>query len=341
MSIRFKEYAMHTAPPLARAGLMAVVIVIVQGLLVAWFGWPATHLEPRDVPVVVAGPAPAAQALAAQLNSVQAGAFAVTMVADEAAADAAVRNREAYAAFVISAGGAGLHLASAASPAVAALLSQAAAQAGGGLVQIQVTDIVPAPADDPRGGGFASGFLPLVLTSLVIGALLGLVIRTRAARLFGVLTYTVLAGLGGAAVLHWLGVLTGDYLADAGAVGLLALAVSASVAGLAALMGPGGAGLGALLIFVVGNPISGVAAAPELLPRPWGEIGQWLPPGAGATLLRSVSFFDGAGATFTGLVLAGWAAVGLLLLAVSRPRPALGGASAPATEAPAPAAAAA
>jgi hypothetical protein len=299
---------------------MAVAIVIVQGLLVAWFGWPATHLEPRDVPIVVAAPAPVAAQLTNQLNSVRAGAFAITTVTDEAAADAALRNREAYAAFVIGPTGAGLHLASAASPAVAALLSQAATQAAGAM-PLQVKDIVPAPAEDPRGAGFASGLLPLVLTSLVVGALLGIVIRVRGARLFGVLAYAVLAGFGGAAVMHWLGALTGDYLTDAGAVGLLALAVAGAVAGLGALIGPAGVGLGVLLIFVLGNPISGVAAAPELLPKPWGDVGQWLPPGAGSTLLRSVSFFDGAGSAPAAWVLAGWAVVGLLLIAVGRSAP--------------------
>jgi hypothetical protein len=157
-----------------------------------------------------------------------------------------------------------------------------------------------------------------VLTSLIVGALLGLVITKRAARLFGVVTYAVLAGLGGAAVLHWLGALSGGYVADAGAVGLLALAIGGAVAGLAAVLGRIGVALGALLIFVLGNPISGVAAAPELLPKPWGEVGQWLPPGAGATLLRSVSFFDGAGGMTAAWVLAGWAVVGLLLIAVGR-----------------------
>jgi hypothetical protein len=136
---------------MARAGLMAVAIVIVQGLLVAWFGWPATHLEPRDVPVVVAAPAPVAQQLTNQLASGRPGAFAVTTVADEAAADAALRNREAYAAFVVGPTGVSLHVASAASPTVAALLTQAATQATGGTAPLQVKDIVPAPSKDARG----------------------------------------------------------------------------------------------------------------------------------------------------------------------------------------------
>ena len=48
-----------------------------------------------------------------------------------------------------------------------------------------------------------------------------------------------------------------------------------------------------------------------MLPDPVGAIGQWLPPGAGVSLLRSVSFFDGAAASGPALTLAWWAALGL------------------------------
>ena len=49
-------------------------------------------------------------------------------------------------------------------------------------------------------------------------------------------------------------------------------------------------------MILVGNPFSGVASAPEMLPEPVGGLGQLLPPGAGANLLRSTGFFDGAAA---------------------------------------------
>ncbi|WP_344127837.1 hypothetical protein, partial [Luedemannella flava] len=249
-----------------------------------------------------------------------------------AAADDAPRGREAYPAFVVSAGGLDLRVASAASPTVAALLGQAAQQLGGGQ-PVTVTDVVASPVDDPRGGGFASGFLPLVLTSLVAGALLGLLIPGRGARFAGVAGYAVLAGPVGAAVLHGLGILTGGYLVEAGVIGLIALAISGAVAGLAAVLGRPGVALGALLVFVLANPISGVAAAPELLPAPWGAIGQLFPPGAGASLLRSASFFDGAASGTPLLVLGCWAVAGLALLAIGRPRPTGDAASAPDKEA--------
>ncbi|MGB3230920.1 MAG: ABC transporter permease, partial [Mycobacterium sp.] len=74
---------------------------------------------------------------------------------------------------------------------------------------------------------------------------------------------------------------------------------------------------------LVGNPLSGLTSAPEMLPAPWGELGQLLPQGATATLLRSTAAFDGAGATSAVVVLACWILAGTVLIvtaALRRPR---------------------
>jgi hypothetical protein len=72
---------------------------------------------------------------------------------------------------------------------------------------------------------------------------------------------------------------------------------------------------------LIGNPFSGVATAPELLPQPVGAIGQLLPPGAGGNLVRSTGFFDGAGAGGHLAVLVAWAVFGLAaLVTVTNPR---------------------
>jgi hypothetical protein len=305
--------------PIAQAGLLAAGVVLLQALLVMWFAWPAANAAPRDLPVVVAGPAAATGPVVDRLRTERPGAFDVGTAPDAAAADRALRDRQAYAAFVLGPAGVELHVASAASPTAAALLSQAAQQLGDGR-PVTIVDVVATPADDPRGAGFAAGFLPLLLTSLACGVILLFVLRSHAVRVVGLLTFAALAGLVAAGVMHVLGVLAGAYLPAAGVIGLLALAVAATVAGLGAALGTPGAGLGALLVFFVGNPISGLAAAPELLPRPWGAIGQLLPPGAGASLLRSAAFFDGAGSARPLWVLASWAVAGLCLTAVGYAR---------------------
>ena len=132
----------HTPSAAVRAVGIAIGVSVLLGALVSWFAWPAKELAPRDLPVVVAGPAPATAAISQQLATALPGAFEVTTAADAAAADQALRDREAYAAFVVAADGVSLHTASGASPTVAALLSQAAQQIGGGR-PVTVVDVVP------------------------------------------------------------------------------------------------------------------------------------------------------------------------------------------------------
>jgi hypothetical protein len=68
---------------------------------------------------------------------------------------------------------------------------------------------------------------------------------------------------------------------------------------------------------LLGNPLSGLTSAPEFLPSGWGALGQLLPPGAAATVLRSDAYFEGVGANRAILVLSCWVAFGLLLVAVA------------------------
>ena len=340
--------------------LIAIAVVAAQVLLIPLFAGPAANLAPRDLPIAIAGP----PQLAARLAAEHPGAFDIKAVADPAAADAAIRDRDVYGAIVVTAAGPEVHVASAASPTVALLLTQAAsalpaapggaapggtanagaanagavnagaahagvgtqgsAPAGGGApagAVVPVRDVVPVDADDARGAGFAAGFLPLAITSLLAGILIFFFVHRRAARLTAVVTFAAGAGLAGAAVQQgWLGIVPGDYFAVAGGLALVSLAISGAMTGLAALLDRGGLALGAVVMFLVGNALSGIAAAPEMLPQPWGAVGQWLPIGAGGTLLRSIAYFDGRGAGFAAMVLTAYALGGLLLILLGRRR---------------------
>ena len=79
----------------------------------------------------------------------------------------------------------------------------------------------------------------------------------------------------------WLDVIEGPWLLNAAVIALAVLAIASLVAALMALIGLVGLALGAVLMVFVGNPWSGVASAPELLPKAAGLIGRLLPPGAG------------------------------------------------------------
>ncbi|WLW56744.1 ABC transporter permease [Streptomyces sp. YU58] len=301
--------------PLPHGRRLAAVIVLVPLLaaLALWaFAWPAARTAPRDLPLGVAGPDRAVAQVEQRLEQRE-GAFEIHRYADEAAAREAIEDRTVYGAVVVTAQGPELLTASAASPVVAQLLQQAVAQqAAAEGTQLRTVDVVPAPEADPRGAALNASVLPLALAGIAAGAvvtLLGLRGLRAATALVGA---AALVGVVAAAIAHsWLGVLTGDWWAEAGTFGLTTLAIGAAVAGLAALLGTAGIGLAAATVMLIGNPFSGAPSAPQMLPEPAGTIGQWLPPGAGTTLLRSVSYFDGAAATGPVLTLAWWAALGL------------------------------
>ncbi|MGI5452859.1 ABC transporter permease [Streptomyces sp. CA-249302] len=306
--------ASATPPRTQTRRLLAVVALVpLLAALALWaFAWPAARTAPRDVPLGVAGPTAATAQVEQQLTRHK-GAFEIHHYADEKAARHAIEDRTVYGAVVVTAQGPELLTASAASPVVAQLLQQAVAQQAASTgTPVKTVDVVAAPAEDPRGAALSASVLPLALAGIVAGAIVTLHGLRGIRAALALVVAAALVGLVAVTVAHsWLGVLTGDWWAEAGTFGLSTLAVAAAVAGLAALVGPAGIGIVSFVVMFLGNPFSGASSAPSMLPEPVGTIGQWLPPGAGTTLLRSESFFDGAAATGPALTLTWWAALGL------------------------------
>ena len=309
------------------AAAIIVIVPLVTALLLTLFAWPSARLEPRDLPIGVAGP-PAAVNTVEQRLGAQGDAFDVHRYPGEAAARQAIAQREVYGAFVAGPSGLKVLTASAASGTVAQLLTNAAQEGhGAGSATQRVEDVAPAP----RGAALGSSVLPLMLVGILTGVLAALAASGPARRASLLLGGSVLAGLTGAVVVQsWLDVVGGEWLANAGALGLTVVAIAAAVTGLYALLGERGALLGALTMVLVGNPFSGVGSAPELLPEPVGGLGQLMPPGAGGNLLRSTGFFDGAAAAGHLAVLATWALAGLALLLVAARRRERAGSARPA-----------
>ncbi|TDD73193.1 hypothetical protein E1262_01030 [Jiangella aurantiaca] len=294
---------------------------VLVGVLVTAFAWPPAESAPRDVPVAVVGSAAAADRLERQLAETQPDALELRRAADADAARRLIEDREVYGAIVLGRSGPSQVLtASGGSPVVAQLLAGIA----GGFAEPAasapaVEDVVPLPGDDPRGSAFTAAALPMVLGGMVVGILMSFLVTGVWRRVAGALVAAVAAG--GVVTLvaqAWLGALQGSAWANAGAVALIVAAISLTITGLVTLVGPAGIGLGAVVMFLIGNSISGVSSAPELLPTGWGALGQALPAGAGGTLLRSTSYFDGAAAGGPALVLAAWAGAGLALVALGR-----------------------
>lgn len=313
-----------------RGTLAVIVLVPVAVALALWaFAWPNARLEPRDLPVGVAGPERAAAPVKDRLGERE-GAFDVRSYADESAARAAIEEREVYGAVVVTPQGPKLLTASAASPVVARVLTAAVGSelpGESGRRPMPTEDVVPTPEADPRGVALNSSVLPLALAGVAAGALvtlLGLRGIRAAAALVGA---AAAVGLVAAGIAHsWLGLIAGDWWAEAGAFALTALAGGAAVGGLAAVFGTRGIGLGALTVVLLGNPFSGVSSAPQMLPEPVGAIGQLLPPGAGSSLLRSLAYFDGNAAAGPAAVLSAWALAGLALVWLGAVRKGGGGA---------------
>ncbi|GIF37894.1 hypothetical protein [Actinoplanes xinjiangensis] len=306
------------------------LLTVITSVLLTAFAWPAVRSAVHDIPIAVAGPAPAVQQITAALDQRLPGAFEITAVDTTAAAEQLIRDREAYGAIDLTSGKPQVITASAASaPVSQTLTALAAGLAQGEAPAVAARDLVPLPADDPRGAGLAAGALPLVIGGIMAAALLTARLRGTAQRVTGALAFAVAGGLSMAAILQfWLGSLGGDYLANAGGIALSVGATALTLLGLESLLGMAGLGLGAATMMLVGNPLSGVSSAPQMLPGWSGELGQLLPPGAGGSLLRSTAFFDGAAATQPIVVLSSWLVLGALLCLAStlrsgrRPAPA-------------------
>jgi hypothetical protein len=308
-----------------------VVLPLTIALAVLAFAWPAARLAPRQLPVGVVGATPATQQLVDGLSTAEPGGFDLRLYADEATARAAIRDRDVYGAFVVSGRDLAVLQASAASPTVAQLLTtvghrlatqlseHAADRRTGATVRLRSIDVVPSSAADPRGLVLSSALLPMTICGILIAAMLGLVVGLRPAwrQLVALTVVSAVAGLGAFVIAQsFLGAFPHGYLATWAALSLTLLALSGATAGLVALIGPAGVGLGAALMVFVGNPFAGVTSAPQLLPDWVDHLGQWLPPGAGANLLRSTAYFNGNGAAGHVVVLALWAAFGLSAVVV-------------------------
>lgn len=307
---------MHTQPhtPWRRllglgAGLAAVLTVLALAFL-----WPAVTSEPRDLPVAVAGPAAAVAPVAQGLDERAPGAFDVVSATDRAAAVDLIETREVYGAVVLGAQPEIL-VASAGSPIVAQQLTALApslqAQTG---TAVPVTDVVPLTDGDPRGAILGALTFPLVIGGMIGGIAISLLVVGVWRRVAAVAAYSALGGLAVAGVLQgWFGALAGSYLVNAGIIGLAILAIGGVIVGFVSIVGRPGIAIGPVLFLLVANPIASAAQPWQMLPAPWGAIGQWMPPGAAAALLRDESYFPAAGTTNLWIALASWALLGLLL----------------------------
>ncbi|MGV9825608.1 MULTISPECIES: hypothetical protein [unclassified Gordonia (in: high G+C Gram-positive bacteria)] len=312
---------MTTNGPTTASTSMPKIIAVVVGtsillsVMVLLFALPAARSAPHHVPVGVVA---SEQAQSAVRHGGGDG-FEFTSYSDESAARTAIEHREVYGAVLIGpTGDVTTLVASAASPTVATLIQtmgQRVASSTRGTATSH--DIRAFPAKDPRGAGLSAGALPLALGGWITAMVIMLVLHTPRARVAAALGVSVIGGLALVALLQFVvGTFDGNYLLTSVAAMLGIAATCFAVLGLRELLGGPGIAIAAVALILLGNPLSGLSSAPEMLPTPWGAVGQLLPPGATGSLLRDVVFFDGHGIAHALTVLLCWLVGGLALYAL-------------------------
>lgn len=337
---------------LVRRTLIGVLLfgTIVQIALIAYYLSAAHSPQPRNVPVGFV--ATDAQAGDVQAQIEKDGSFQAIRYPDAGNLTQAVKTKDAYGGVDLTAAQPELFVATAAGPAAATAIRNTFTQvidqqrstqvsqlvAAGqqippaALEQLMappaITDLVPLP--DADRGGTALGLLVQVL---VVGATIA---STELGKLGAHTTRSAKRGLAHAGVLVLYAIASAAAVALGASIfgltpsaglfplfvsfALLSLALSCSVAAAVAILGPGGAMLGTLY-FLLGLIVSGASILPEFLPS-WARIlGQALPPGAGATLIRERLYFPDASIQGPVSVLGAYALIGLLIVLVTNARP--------------------
>ncbi|MFI7467663.1 hypothetical protein [Nonomuraea sp. NPDC049646] len=296
-----------------------VVGVALLGMVFAGSFLGAFHApEPHGVPVAVVAPAEQVRQLQSGIDGRRPGAFTLSPYGSAAAARAALLEREVDAVLVPGEGR--LVVASAGGRTGATVITaafQGAAQAQGRALTVE--DAVPLPPGD--AGGISGMFY--VLSVLLPGIALA-VLLARVAPGLGAAARTGVLAVGslvaGTAV-AWLadvvfGALPGSFVPLVAVSAGIALAVGLVVAGLVKVIGTPGVGVAALLFVPIGLPASGGPLGARYIPEWYAAVGRVLPVGPAAEAVRNTVFFGGA-ALWTPIgVLALWALLGLVLLAL-------------------------
>ena len=340
------------------AALFGAVGALIVAVIVMAFVWPTATAQAQNLPVGISGPEDAVAAIEDVLAEQDPSPVALESVDSRDDAVQRIQTRELYGAILLGDEPEVL-LASAASPAaaqalrgmatqlqtriddtvqealtaqltgiVAALQSgqvpQLPAGAAGSTPEVPtvtVTDVVPLADGDPTGAGIGASLFPLVLGGMLGGILLTLLVQGAIRRLVGLVVFGVAAGALIVLVMQtWFGVLAGDWLLNTAVVATSVSATGAVVIGMAALIGPPGIGVAAVVTMLIANPIAAAAIPVQFLPEPWGAVGQWFIPGASATLLRTSSYFAEASTTTQWLILAAWILGGVALALIGHRR---------------------
>lgn len=277
--------------------------------------------QPHNLPVGVVAPADVVAQLQRSLSARTGDAVVLRPAADVTAARHQVKRGHIVAAYLPGQGrGQGSRLlvagaqGTAVSQAVTGIFTGVAGAQG---TRLQVDDVVPLSAEDPRGFSGFYVIFGVTLAGFIFGQTSHLYSKrlSLGQRLIQALLFGVLAGLAGALIAGpLLGVLPGPFVALAGILVLLALATGLVTMSFTALLGDPGIVLATLLLVILGNATSGGVVSAYFLPGGYRQLSPALPPGATTEALGRVDYFDPGAALGPIAVLAAWTLGGLILL---------------------------
>lgn len=300
---------------------LSVVHATVVAILILLFLWPAGSAEPRSLPLGLVGPDQQTAQIAAMVDQQQPGAVEFTTYQSKETAELAIAEKDIYGAIVLGQQPEVL-IATAANPGVAQfvrdlggnLMNASLAQQGMQVPQLQVTELAALSASDSRGAVLGSAALPLVIGGISLGAMSILRLNRGISRIALVSIASLITGAIAAGTISAVfGALPGEALLNGLAMAAILAAIGFALIGAHAVSGIVGFGLTAATLFLLGNPLNGVALPAEFYPSFWGDLGQLMPLGAGFELLKRINYFELSDQSSQWWVLVAWISIGFLL----------------------------
>lgn len=335
-----------------RVARILSLVAVALSLLVLTFVWPSARSEAEGLSIAVTGDADLVGAFLTGAEGGRGEVVDLVQVDDREEALDGIRKRKFIGGFVLGQGSAEVLTAPANGQVPTAFMTEFAfrlqttldAQAYAGvrsgiegavsggtdpssaldqipesLLTVTVTDVVPYSEGDPNGVGATAAGVPLTVGALLAGIVIAFTVAGPWRRLAAVLGLGVGGGLLLTVILEtWLQVYPGSFGIVWLALGLSLTATSGLFVGLHSALGRVGLGVAGVVTLFAAMPWAAFAIPYEFLPAGLGYIGQWLIPGATATLTRTVSYFPDAGARGPWWVLSTWALIGLAVLFVRK-----------------------
>ncbi|MFI8203068.1 DUF3533 domain-containing protein [Streptomyces sp. NPDC085937] len=317
-----------------RATLLVLGVLALMLLFITSYVGALHHPKLRETPFGVVAPASVAEQTVSRLKELPGSPLDPRAVADAGTARERIEDRDIYGALLVDPEGTTdtLLVATGGGTSLATALERLFTEVEQDERRtLRVEDVAPASAQDANGlssfyvvvGWCVGGYLCASILAISAGARAS-TLRRATIRLGTMALVAVVGGLGGALIVGpALDALPDGFAGLWGLGALIIFAVGAATLALQAVFGVLGIGVAILIVVILGNPSSGGALPPPLLPPFWSAVGPALPPGAGTWAARSIVYFRGNDVTVSLLVLSAWAVAGTavtLLMSAMRKR---------------------